>query len=162
MKNPNRPQAVEAAITAMLDGFKIIQNGDFGLRKEQIEEGLMRADVLIDYIKQLESAQPVQGWQDAFDAFAAKYNTFGNEWQDMGADQYFKAGFEAASGQGWQEGWNLKMVILHTAISALEGYTSNNGIEEDRYKTRLREHYVANVRKAAEAIMPAAPATGEM
>lgn len=29
-------------------------------------------------------------------AFAARYDTFGNEWQDMGADQYFAAGWQAA------------------------------------------------------------------
>lgn len=35
-------------------------------------------------------------WRDAFDKFAGKYDTLGDDWQDMGLDQVFKAGYEAA------------------------------------------------------------------
>lgn len=31
-----------------------------------------------------------------FDAYASRFDTFGDEWQDMGAGDYFKAGFKAA------------------------------------------------------------------
>lgn len=50
-------------------------------------------------------AQPVQPalqpltaktLSDAFQVFASGFDTFGNEWQDMGADEYFNAGFKAA------------------------------------------------------------------
>ena len=33
-----------------------------------------------------------------FEAYAAQFDTFGDEWQDMGAGDYFKAGFKAAHG----------------------------------------------------------------
>lgn len=33
-----------------------------------------------------------------FEEFAARYDTLGGEWQDMGANDYFKAGFKAAHG----------------------------------------------------------------
>jgi hypothetical protein len=32
----------------------------------------------------------------AFDAFASQYDTYSNAWQDMGADEFFKAGYLAA------------------------------------------------------------------
>lgn len=32
----------------------------------------------------------------AFEEYAAKFDTFGDKWQDMGADQYFVAGYAAA------------------------------------------------------------------
>ena len=31
-----------------------------------------------------------------FEKFSAQYDTLGNEWQDMGANDYFRAGFKAA------------------------------------------------------------------
>ena len=34
--------------------------------------------------------------QQAFDLFASQYDTMGDKWQDMGADQYFIAGYNAA------------------------------------------------------------------
>jgi hypothetical protein len=34
--------------------------------------------------------------EQAFEEYAAKFNTLDNEWQDMGADQYFTAGYAAA------------------------------------------------------------------
>ena len=33
-----------------------------------------------------------------FEAYAAQFDTFSDEWQDMGAGDYFKAGFKAAHG----------------------------------------------------------------
>lgn len=33
--------------------------------------------------------------EQAFDHYASKFDTMSDEWQDMGADDYFKAGFKA-------------------------------------------------------------------
>lgn len=39
---------------------------------------------------------PEQAAREAFNKFASGYDTFSNDWQDMGADAYFIAGYVAA------------------------------------------------------------------
>ena len=38
----------------------------------------------------------IEKWQEEFEKFAGGFDLFGNEWQDMGNDEIFKAGWLAA------------------------------------------------------------------
>lgn len=39
--------------------------------------------------------EPLEQWEEEWLCFCAKYDQFGSEWQDMGLDEVFKAGWEA-------------------------------------------------------------------
>ena len=52
---------------------------------------------------ELAKPEPVLDQNQAFIDYAAKFDTFGNQWQDMGADEYFCAGWsEALKAANWQ------------------------------------------------------------
>lgn len=53
--------------------------------------------------------------------------------------------------------WDMKAVNLVSAISALKGYTTTTGPGTPDYFQRLRDHYIAELEKAAAAFLPPLP-----
>lgn len=60
---------------------------------------------------------------------------------------------QPAAGVG-DDGWDMKSVKLAGAISALKGYTTTTGPGSPEYFERLRDHYIAELEKAAVAFLP--------
>lgn len=76
----------------------------------------------------------------AFEAYAATFDTFGNKWQDMGADEYFAAGWDAAKTAqpdepvAWRVRWtataNEPSNINPWVVLSLTEYKSNPSRDE--------------------------------
>lgn len=59
----------------------------------------------------------------AFDKFASGFDTLGDKWQDMGANEYFIAGYKAALEQREPAYWEVKQGEHVFVLSAEEFIT---------------------------------------
>lgn len=92
-----------------------------------------------------------QTGQAAFETFASQYDTDGDAWQNMGADEYFIAGYKAAS-EGTKELIEALERMLPDWHADADDHTVHGG-------TIIGEITYKDVRKAKEAIAKATAAT---
>jgi hypothetical protein len=70
-------------------------NSPLGCQNANLETHLMQQE-----INELRAAlaKPERCPVEAWEAYSNSFDTFGDDWQDMGSDQYFHAGWNAALG----------------------------------------------------------------